>query len=49
MGLRREEAARFSFPMSVPIAAGFEALSKAKATGGRMAFHQALLFLLGAV
>lgn len=49
LGLRREEAARFSFLISVTVAAGFGALSTAKATGGRMASHQALLFLLGSV
>ncbi len=35
--------------MSVPITAGFGAMSKAKAIGEGMASHQALLFLVGAV
>ena len=49
LGSRREEAARFSFLISVPVAAGFGVLSKAKATGKRWGSHQALLFLVGAV
>ncbi|MDQ3438303.1 MAG: undecaprenyl-diphosphate phosphatase [Actinomycetota bacterium] len=53
LGLRREKAARFSFSMSVPITAGFGALSKAKTMGEGMGEgmgpDQALLFPVGAI
>jgi undecaprenyl-diphosphatase len=47
LGLRREEAARFSFLMSVPIIAGAGALQLAEVVSGGMGGHDALLFLAG--
>jgi len=48
LGLRREEAARFSFLMSVPVTAA-AGLSLAEAAGGGMDAHEALMFLAGSV
>ena len=48
LGLRREEAARFSFLMSVPIIAGAGGLAAADVAGaGGLGPHQALLFGVG--
>ena len=47
LGLRRDEAARFSFLMSVPITAAAAALSVAKVAGEGMDGHQVLLFWQG--
>jgi undecaprenyl-diphosphatase len=49
LGLRREEAARFSFLMSVPITAAAAGLSLAEAIGEGMDAHGALLFAAGSV
>jgi undecaprenyl-diphosphatase len=49
VGLRRDEAARFSFLMSVPITAAAAALSLAEVAGEGMDGHQVLLFLMGSV
>ncbi|MDQ3834786.1 MAG: undecaprenyl-diphosphatase UppP [Actinomycetota bacterium] len=49
LGLRRDEAARFSFLMSVPITAAAAALSVAKVAGEGMDGYQVLLFLAGSV
>ena len=47
LGLRREEAARFSFLMSVPIIAIAAGFSLAKAMVGGMDVHEAAIFGLG--
>ncbi|MCA3747673.1 MAG: undecaprenyl-diphosphatase UppP [Rubrobacter sp.] len=49
LGLRREEAARFSFLMSVPVTAAAAGLSLAEAAGEGMDAHEALMFLSGSV
>ena len=49
LGLRREEAARFSFLMSVPIIAGAGALRMAEVVSEGMGAHDALLFVVGFV
>ncbi len=49
LGLRRDEAARFSFLMSVPITAAAAMLSLADIAGRGMDARDALLFLIGAV
>jgi undecaprenyl-diphosphatase len=49
LGLRREEAARFSFLMSVPITAAAALLSLADAFGSGIDTHDALLFLVGSI
>ena len=49
LGLRREEAARFSFLMSVPITAAAAGLSLAEMSSEGLDGHQALLFLGGSV
>ena len=47
LGLRREEAARFSFLMSVPLTAAAAGLSLAEAAGKGMDSHEAAMFLVG--
>lgn len=47
LGLRREEAARFSFLMSVPVTAAAAGLSLAEAAGEGMDAHEAAMFLAG--
>jgi undecaprenyl-diphosphatase len=49
LGLRREEAARFSFLMSVPITAAAAGLSLVDATNRGMDAHELLLFLAGSL
>ena len=49
LGLRREEAARFSFLMSVPIIAGAGSLKVAEVVAGGMDAAQTLLFVVGFV
>lgn len=49
LGLRRDEAARFSFLMSVPITAAAALLSLADAFGSGINFGDALLFVVGSV
>jgi len=49
LGLRREEAARFSFLMSVPVTAAAAGLSLAEAAGEGMDGHEAAMFLAGSV
>jgi len=49
LGLRREEAARFSFLMSVPITSAAAGLSLAGAIGEGIDAHEALLFAAGSV
>jgi len=49
LGLKRDEAARFSFLMSVPITLAAAALSLAEVLGKGMDIHEALLFLAGSV
>jgi undecaprenyl-diphosphatase len=49
LGLRREEAARFSFLMSVPIIAGAGSLKVAEVVAGGMDAAQVLLFVVGFV
>jgi undecaprenyl-diphosphatase len=49
LGLEREEAARFSFLMSVPITAAAAGLSLAQVASEGMDGHEALLFLAGSV
>ena len=49
LGLKREEAARFSFLMSVPITTAAAALSLANATSRGMDTHETLLFLAGSL
>lgn len=46
-GLRREEAARFSFLMSVPVTAAAAGLSLAEAAGEGMDGHEAAMFVAG--
>jgi undecaprenyl-diphosphatase len=49
LGLSREEAARFSFLMSVPITSAAATLSLVEALSGGMDAHGALLFLAGGI
>lgn len=49
LGLRREEAARFSFLMSVPIIAGAGGLQVGEVISRGMSFSQVLLFVVGFV
>ena len=49
LGLRREEAARFSFLMSVPVMTAAAGLSLAEAAGEGMGGHEAAMFLAGSV
>ncbi|HKH09532.1 MAG TPA: undecaprenyl-diphosphatase UppP [Rubrobacter sp.] len=49
LGLRREEAARFSFLMSVPIIAGAGGLKVAEVLAGGMDAAQTVLFVVGFV
>src|ERR687890_2243673 len=49
LGLRREEAARFSFLMSVPIIAGAGALQMTEVVSEGMGAYDALLFVVGFV
>jgi undecaprenyl-diphosphatase len=49
LGLRREEAARFSFLMSVPVTAAAAGLSLAEAAREGMDTHEALMFLAGSL
>ena len=49
LGLRREEAARFSFLMSVPVTAAAAGLSLAQAAGEGLDRHEAAMFLAGSV
>ena len=49
LGLRREEAARFSFLMSVPVTAAAAGLSLAEAAGEGMDSHEAAMFVVGSV
>jgi len=49
LGLRRDEAARFSFLMSVPITAAAALLSLVDAFGSGIDFGDALLFVVGSV
>jgi undecaprenyl-diphosphatase len=49
LGLRRDEAARFSFLMSVPITAAAALLSLADAFGSGIDAYDALLFLVGSI
>jgi undecaprenyl-diphosphatase len=49
LGLRREEAARFSFLMSVPVTVAAAGLSLAEAAGEGVDAHEALMFLAGSV
>src|SRR5918992_3841963 len=47
LGLRREEAARFSFLMSVPVTAAAAGVSLAEAAGEGLDAHEATMFLAG--
>jgi undecaprenyl-diphosphatase len=47
LGLRREEAARFSFLMSVPVTAAAAGLSLVEAAGEGLDGHEAAMFLAG--
>jgi undecaprenyl-diphosphatase len=49
LGLRREEAARSSFLMSVPVTAAAAGLSLAQAAGEGLDRHEAAMFLAGSV
>ena len=49
LGLRREEAARFSFLMSVPVTAAAAGLSLAEVVGEGMNGHEAVMFLAGSI
>ena len=49
LGLRREEAARFSFLMSVPVTAAAAGLSLAETAAEGMDGHEAAMFLAGSV
>ena len=49
LGLKRDEAARFSFLMSVPVTSAAAALSIAEVLGEGIDAHEALLFLAGGV
>src|ERR687890_1771487 len=49
LGLRREEAARFSFLMSVPIIAGAGAIRMMEVVSEGLGAHDALLFVVGFV
>ena len=48
-GLRREEAARFSFLISVPVTAAAAGLSLAEEAGEGMDSHEAAMFVVGSV
>jgi undecaprenyl-diphosphatase len=49
LGLRREEAARFSFLMSVPVTGAAAGLSLAQVAGEGLDSHEAAMFLAGSV
>jgi undecaprenyl-diphosphatase len=49
LGLKREQAARFSFLLSVPVTAAAAGLSLAEAAGEGMDAHEAALFLAGSI
>ena len=49
LGLKREQAARFSFLLSVPVTAAAAGLSLAEAAGEGMDMHEAAMFLAGSV
>jgi undecaprenyl-diphosphatase len=49
LGLKREEAARFSFLMSVPVTATAAGLNLAEAAGEGLDAHEAAMFLAGSV
>ncbi len=49
LGLRRDEAARFSFLMSVPVTSAAALLSLGEAVGKGMSSYEALLFAAGCV
>jgi undecaprenyl-diphosphatase len=49
LGLKREQAARFSFLLSVPVTAAAAGLSLAEAAGEGMDAHEAAMFLAGSV
>jgi undecaprenyl-diphosphatase len=49
LGLRREEAARFSFLMSIPVTAAAAGLSLAETAAEGMDGHEAAMFLAGSV
>jgi undecaprenyl-diphosphatase len=49
LGLKREQAARFSFLLSVPVTAAAAGLSLAEAAGEGMDTHEAAMFLAGSV
>ena len=49
LGLKREEAARFSFLMSVPVTAAAAGLSLAQAAGEGMGTHEVAMFLAGSI
>ena len=49
LGLKREEAARFSFLLSVPVTAAAAGLSLAEAAGEGVGTHEAAMFLAGSV
>ena len=49
LGLKREEAARFSFLLSVPVTAAAAGLSLAEAAGEGLDTHEAAMFLAGSV
>jgi undecaprenyl-diphosphatase len=49
LGLRREEAARFSFLMSVPVTVAAAGLSLAEVAGEGMDAHEAAMFFAGSV
>ncbi len=49
LGLKREQAARFSFLLSVPVTAAAAGLSLAEAAGEGMDAHEAAMFLTGSV
>jgi undecaprenyl-diphosphatase len=49
LGLKRDQAARFSFLLSVPVTAAAAGLSLAEAAGEGMDAHEAAMFLAGSV
>jgi undecaprenyl-diphosphatase len=49
LGLKREQAARFSFLLSVPVTAAAAGLSLAEAAGEGLDAHEAAMFLAGSV
>jgi undecaprenyl-diphosphatase len=49
LGLKREEAARFSFLMSVPVTSAAAGLSLAETAAEGMGRHEAAMFLVGSV